>query len=46
MKTVRKSVFLEVRVKLGFRQDLGRPTVEARDNKKMFMRFLGAAVDA
>ncbi len=45
MKTARKPFFLEVRIKLGFRRELGRPTVEARDNKKMFMRFLGAAAD-
>ena len=45
MKTAPKPVFLEVRVKLGFRQDLGRPTVEARENKKNFMRFLGAVPD-
>ena len=33
-------VFIEARVALGSRADLGRPTVEARENKSAFMRFL------
>ena len=32
--------FLEVKVKLGSRENLGRPTVEPVDNKKAFMNFV------
>lgn len=33
-------VFIEIYVALGSRSDLGRPTVESRENKNAFMRFL------
>lgn len=33
-------VFLEVKVKKGFRKDLGRPTTTPIENKKALMRFL------
>ena len=30
----------EVRVNKGFRKDLGRPTINPKENKKSFMKFL------
>ena len=32
--------FLEVKIRLGSRKDLGRPTIQPVDNKENFMRFL------
>jgi len=32
--------FLEVKIKSGSREDLGRPTVQPVDNKKAFMKFV------
>ena len=32
--------FLEVKVKPGSREDLGRPTIKPVDNKKAFMKFV------
>ena len=32
--------FLEVKIRPGSREDLGRPTIEPADNKKDFMKFL------
>lgn len=33
--------FIEVKVALGAREDLGRPTTTAEENKKSFMKYLG-----
>lgn len=37
--------FIEVRVRLGCRSDLGRPTTSARRNKEDFMKFLARGVE-
>ncbi len=34
------TVFLEVKVKKGFRKDLGRPTTNPKENKKFLMEFI------
>jgi len=39
-KTCSGPSFLEVKIRPGSREDLGRPTIEPADNKKDFMKFL------
>jgi phosphonopyruvate decarboxylase len=40
MKEVKGPALLEIQVKKGFRKDLGRPTINPKENKKSFMKFL------
>ena len=40
LKEFKGKVFLEVKVKKGFRKDLGRPTTTPRENKQNFMEFI------
>jgi len=37
---VKGPALLEIQVKKGFRNDLGRPTINPKENKKSFMKFL------
>ena len=37
---VKGPALLEIQVKKGFRKDLGRPTINPKENKKSFMKFL------
>lgn len=39
-KTEKGAVFIEVKTALGSREDLGRPTTTAKENKEAFMRYL------
>ena len=41
--TLQGPVMLEVRVRIGSRDDLGRPASSPEENKKSFMRYLGTA---
>lgn len=40
IKEVKGPALLEIQVKKGFRKDLGRPTINPKENKKSFMKFL------
>jgi phosphonopyruvate decarboxylase len=40
MIEVKGPALLEIQVKKGFRKDLGRPTINPKENKKSFMKFL------
>jgi len=40
MKKIKGPALLEIQVKKGFRKDLGRPTINPKENKKSFMTFL------
>ena len=40
MKEIKGPALLEIQVKKGFRKDLGRPTINPKENKKSFMKFL------
>ena len=40
MIKVKGPALLEIQVKKGFRKDLGRPTINPKENKKLFMKFL------
>ena len=40
MIKVKGPALLEIQVKKGFRKDLGRPTINPKENKKSFMKFL------
>ena len=40
MRDIKGPTLLEVQVKKGFRKDLGRPTINPKENKKSFMKFL------
>ena len=39
-KEMNELTLIEVKASLGSRTDLGRPTVKAIENKKMFMEFV------
>jgi len=40
LKALEGKVFLEVKVKKGFRKDLGRPTTTPKENKQNLMGFI------
>ena len=40
VKEAKQLSFLEVKCAIGAREDLGRPTTTAMDNKRNFMKFL------
>ncbi len=40
LKSVKGPALLEVKIKKGARNNLGRPTISPIENKKAFMRFL------
>jgi phosphonopyruvate decarboxylase len=40
LKLFNGTVFLEVKVKKGFRNNLGRPTTTTIENKKILMEFI------
>lgn len=40
-KDTRQLLFIEVKAALGAREDLGRPTTTAKENKESFMSYLG-----
>ena len=40
LKAFEGKVFLEVKVKKGFRKDLGRPTTTPKENKENLMEFI------
>jgi phosphonopyruvate decarboxylase len=40
LKTVKGPSLLEIKVKKGARQNLGRPTISPKENKKAFMDFI------
>lgn len=41
LKNMKGKIFLEIRVSIGSRDNLGRPQETAEENKKMFMRYHG-----
>ena len=40
IKTHNGSCFLEIKIKKGYRKNLGRPTTSPKENKKEFMTFV------
>ena len=40
LKTLNGKVFLEIKIKKGFRDDLGRPKTTPKENKKHLMKFI------
>ena len=40
LKVFKGKVFLEIKVKKGFRKDLGRPTTTPKENKQNLMEFI------
>lgn len=45
VKELKDLSFVEIKVALGSRRDLGRPTGTARENKKEFMKYIGEMID-